>query len=142
MGPEKARKSTLLERRCELLRQLATALRDAQKAIVGAGAADLQRSIDFQRDLCHDIAAADRELKRCFDSNDSDGRKHVSEPLLQEIRNLQVSIRHLNRVQAALVRKLSHQHVTLQSIRDEYASVALLQGLAASEPTGEGPCRT
>jgi hypothetical protein len=142
MEPEKACKSTLLERRCELLRQLVTALKDAQKAIVDSGAPDLQRSIDFQSDLCHDIAAADRELGRCFDSNNDDGREHVSESLLQETRDLQVSIRHLNRVQAALVRKLSRRHVTLQSIWDEYASVALLQGLAVSESTGEGRCRT
>ena len=133
----------LLEERLALLQQLAQGLRDVRVPLVSCDPLRVDRCVEWLAQLCRKIAAVNLKLNQCSCSSDNDHLQQASKTLLLErCREVTNAIQHLNRVQAALLRKVWHRFGCGSDVFGGYTCTCLPSPRTlGSTSANEGPCR-
>ncbi len=128
----------LIERRIEMLRLLAAALRQSHQAIAELNLAGIYEATLQQENLCAGIRFLDRELKAAegFCSPDTEQFQHW----VRQLGAAEAEVRHLNRIQAGLIRRSRRSVNVMVNFLANYSSTyeAPAPRTTADIPAGVG----
>jgi hypothetical protein len=96
----------LITRRIEMLRLLAAALRQSQKAVTARDLDGIYQGTLQQENLCAGIRFLDQEIKTAKNSSGPGAQRTSQEiGLIEDLLTAESEVRYLNRVQAGLLRR-------------------------------------
>jgi hypothetical protein len=125
----------ILEEQCRLWSELASALEQAQVALLAGDLASFEQHTVEQSEHCRALQSlSSKVVSKC--EPEGDGR---AASLADEVEKLRSRVRHLNRVHAALLRRATRSALILQNLMVMGETLYSVPALSSTPPGNSGP---